>query len=99
MPVKGTMSATLATKGGRGMVAPEEWIGRRVVIQIEGLSEDLIGGELLEVSDRGLVLSRIVEGPHPAPVFFPWRVVRFVQHDTRDDQAPQDDEEDADPGS
>ena len=81
------------------MAAPEEWIDGRFVVQIEGSSEDFIGGKLQEVSDRGLVLSRTVEGGQPAPVFFPWRVVRFVQLDTRPDQAPQDDEEDADTSS
>ena len=39
------------------MSAPEDWINKQVAIGISGAKPQLIIGELLEVSDRGVTMS------------------------------------------
>ena len=39
------------------MSGPEDWINKQVAIGISGVKPQLILGELLEVSDRGVTIS------------------------------------------
>ncbi len=60
------------------MSAPEDWINKQVAIGISGVKPQLISGELLEVSDRGVTIS-VPVGVSTSTVFYPWRVVEMVQ--------------------
>ena len=60
------------------MSAPEDWINKQVAIGISGVKPQLILGELLGVSDRGVTIS-VPAGVSNATVFYPWRVVEMVQ--------------------
>ena len=60
------------------MAAPEDWINKRVAIGISGVKPQLILGELLGVSDRGVTIS-VPVGISTATVFYPWRMVEMVQ--------------------
>jgi hypothetical protein len=60
------------------MSAPEDWINKQVAIEISGVKPQLIIGELLEVSDRGVTIS-VPVGVSNATVFYPWRTVQMVQ--------------------
>jgi hypothetical protein len=52
------------------MPAPEDWINEQVAIGISGAKPQLIIGELLEVSDRGVTIS-VPVGVSSATVFYP----------------------------
>ena len=60
------------------MSAPEDWINNQVAIAISGERPQLILGELLEVSDRGVTIS-VPVGVSTSTVFYPWRMVEMVQ--------------------
>ena len=60
------------------MAAPEDWINKQVSIEISGVKPQLIIGELLGVSDRGVTIS-VPVGVSTSTVFYPWRVVQMVQ--------------------
>ena len=60
------------------MPAPEDWINKQVAIGMSGEKPQLIFGELLGVSDRGLTIS-VPVGVSTSTVFYPWRVVQMVQ--------------------
>ena len=63
------------------MAAPQDWIGKQVTFGLEGAS-DFATGELVEVSDQGIVLiaTRVTNPPAPPiRVFYPWRVIRLIQ--------------------
>ena len=60
------------------MAAPEDWINKQVAIGISGVKPQLILGELLGVSDRGVTIS-VPVGISTATVFYPWRMVEMVQ--------------------
>ncbi len=60
------------------MSAPEDWINKQVAIGISGVKPQLISGELLEVSDRGVTIS-VPVGVSTATVFYPWGMVQMVQ--------------------
>ena len=56
-------------------------------VQLEGADPDVMLGEILEVSGRGLVLSAARGDNPPDTIFYPWRVIRFVQLDPRVEEA------------
>ncbi len=60
------------------MSAPEDWINKQVAIGISGVKPQLIIGELLGISDRGVTIS-VPVGVSTSTVFYPWRVVQMVQ--------------------
>ena len=60
------------------MSAPEDWINNQVAIAISGVKPQLILGELLGVSDRGVTIS-VPVGVSSSTVFYPWRMVQMVQ--------------------
>ncbi len=60
------------------MSAPEDWINKQVAIGISGVKPQLISGELLEVSDRGVTIS-VPVGVSTSTVFYPWGMVQMVQ--------------------
>jgi len=60
------------------MSAPEDWINNQVAIAISGVKPQLILGELLGVSDRGVTIS-VPVGVSTSTVFYPWRIVEMVQ--------------------
>ncbi len=60
------------------MSAPEDWINKQVAIGISGVKPQLISGELLEVSDRGVTIS-VPFGVSTSTIFYPWRIVEMVQ--------------------
>ena len=60
------------------MAAPEDWIGKQVTFGMEGANR-FVSGELVEVSDRGIVLLAAGSSSPPPQVFYPWRVVRLIQ--------------------
>lgn len=63
------------------MAAPDDWLGKRIGISLENTSPNVIMGEMLEVSDRGVVLSAPDADNPPSTIFYPWRMIRFVQLD------------------
>ena len=63
------------------MSAPEDWINKQVAIGISGVKPQLILGELLEVSDRGITIS-VPVGVSTATVFYPWHMVEMIQLET-----------------
>jgi len=60
------------------MSAPEDWINKQVAIGVSGEKPQLILGELLEVSDRGVTIS-VPVGVSTSTVFYPWGMVQMVQ--------------------
>jgi hypothetical protein len=60
------------------MSGPEDWINKQVAIGTSGEKPQLILGELLGVSDRGVTLS-VPFGVSTSTIFYPWRVVQMVQ--------------------
>ena len=60
------------------MSAPEDWINKQVAIGISAAKPQLIIGELLEVSDRGVTIS-VPVGVSTSTVFYPWRRVEMIQ--------------------
>ena len=70
-----------------GVAVPDDWVGKRVALRLEGGSGAL-SGELTEVSDRGVVIDASFEREaHPHPLFFPWGAVRVIELDL--EQAPE----------
>ena len=63
------------------MSAPEDWINNQVAIAISGAKPQLILGELLGVSDRGVTIS-VPVGVSTSTIFYPWRIVEMVQLET-----------------
>ncbi len=61
------------------MSGPEDWINKQVAIGImSGEKPQLILGELLGVSDRGVTIS-VPVGVSTSTIFYPWRIVEMVQ--------------------
>jgi len=74
------------------MSAPEDWINNQVAIAISGVKPQLILGELLGVSDRGVTIS-VPVGVSASNVFYPWRIVEMVQlESSADDDSPSDEQ-------
>ena len=74
------------------MSAPEDWINNQVAIAISGAKPQLILGELLGVSDRGVTIS-VPVGVSTSTVFYPWRMVAMVQlESSADDDSPSDEQ-------
>ena len=74
------------------MSAPEDWINNQVAIAISGVKPQLILGELLGVSDRGVTIS-VPVGVSASNVFYPWRTVEMVQlESSADDDSPSDEQ-------
>jgi hypothetical protein len=74
------------------MSAPEDWINKQVAIGISGVKPQLIIGELLEVSDRGVTIS-VPVGVSTSTVFYPWRMVEMVQLQSSANNASPSDEQ------
>ena len=60
------------------MSGPEDWINKQVTIVMSGEKPQLILGELLGVSDRGVTIS-VPVGVSTSTIFYPWRIVEMVQ--------------------
>jgi hypothetical protein len=60
------------------MSAPEDWTGVRVRVRLEPGKPGRVQGVLSEVSDRGIVVRRQLGGGGERPIFFPWRLVRWM---------------------
>ena len=60
------------------MSGPEDWINKQVAIGMSGEKPQLIFGELLGVSDRGVTIS-VPVGVSTSTIFYPWRIVEMVQ--------------------
>ena len=74
------------------MSAPEDWINKQVAIGISAAKPQLIIGELLEVSDRGVTIS-VPVGVSTSTVFYPWRRVEMVQlESSANDESPSDEQ-------
>ncbi len=74
------------------MSAPEDWINRQVAIGISGEKPQLIVGELLEVSDRGLTIS-VPVGVSTSTVFYPWGMVQMIQlESSANNHSPSDEQ-------
>jgi hypothetical protein len=63
------------------MSGPEDWINKQVAIGMSGEKPQLIFGELLGVSDRGVTIS-VPVGVSTSTIFYPWRIVEMVQLET-----------------
>jgi hypothetical protein len=74
------------------MPGPEGWINKQVAIGISGVKPQLILGELLEVSDRGVTIS-VPVGVSTSTVFYPWRIVEMVQlESSANNDSPSDEQ-------
>ncbi len=74
------------------MSAPEDWINKQVAIGIAGVKPQLIIGELLEVSDRGVTIS-VPVGVSSSTVFYPWGMVQMVQlESSANNDSPSDEQ-------
>ncbi len=74
------------------MSAPEDWINEQVAIGISGAKPQLIIGELLGVSDRGVTIS-VPVGVSSATVFYPWGMVEMVQlESSANNDSPSDEQ-------
>jgi hypothetical protein len=60
------------------MSGPEDWINKQVAVGMSGEKPQLIFGELLGVSDRGVTIS-VPVGVSTSTIFYPWRIVEMVQ--------------------
>ena len=60
------------------MSGPEDWINKQVAIGMSGVKPQLILGELLGVSDRGVTIS-VPVGVSTSTIFYTWRIVEMVQ--------------------
>ena len=60
------------------MSGPEDWINKQVAVGMSGEKPQLILGELLGVSDRGVTIS-VPFGVSTSTIFYPWRIVEMVQ--------------------
>ena len=76
------------------MSATEDWIHKQVAIGIAGagVKPQLITGELLEVSDRGVTIS-VPVGVSTSTIFYPWRIVEMVQLESSANNASPSDEQ------
>jgi hypothetical protein len=74
------------------MSGPEDWINKQVAIGISGEKPQLIFGELLGVSDRGVTIS-VPVGVSTSTIFYPWRIVEMVQLETSaNNDSPSDEQ-------
>ena len=74
------------------MSGPEDWINKQVVIGTSGEKPQLILGELLGVSDRGVTIS-VPVGVSTSTVFYPWRMVEMVQlESSANNDSPSDEQ-------
>jgi hypothetical protein len=74
------------------MSGPEDWINKQVAIGISGEKPQLILGELLGVSDRGVTIS-VPFGVSTSTIFYPWRIVEMVQLETSaNNDSPSDEQ-------
>ena len=74
------------------MSGPEDWINRQVAIGISGEKPQLIFGELLGVSDRGVTIS-VPVGVSTSTIFYPWRRVEMVQlESSANNDSPSDEQ-------
>jgi hypothetical protein len=69
------------------MAIPKDWIGKQVVCS--WLGGGGVRGELMEVSDRGMVLRASRADAPSATLFCPWAGVRAIQL-VGADSAPSD---------
>ena len=73
------------------MSAPEDWINNQVAIEISGVKPQLISGQLLEVSDRGVTIS-VPVGVSTSTVFYPWRMVQVIQLQSSENDSPSNEQ-------
>jgi hypothetical protein len=74
------------------MSAPEDWINNQVAIGISGVKPQLILGELLEVSDRGVAIS-VPFGVSTSKIFYPWRIVEMIKlESSANNDSPSDEQ-------
>ncbi len=74
------------------MSAPEDWINKQVAIGMSGEKPQLIFGELLGVSDRGVTIS-VPVGVSTSTIFYPWRRVEMVQlESSANNDSPSDEQ-------
>ena len=74
------------------MSGPEDWINKQVAIGTSGKKPQLILGELLGVSDRGVTIS-VPFGVSTSTIFYPWRIVEMVQLETSaNNDSPSDEQ-------
>ena len=74
------------------MSGPEDWINKQVAIGMSGEKPQLIFGELLGVSDRGVTIS-VPFGVSTSTIFYPWRVVQMVQlESSANNDSPSDEQ-------
>ena len=74
------------------MSGPEDWINKQVAIGMSGEKPQLIFGELLGVSDRGVTIS-VPVGVSTSTVFYPWRMVQMVQlESSANNDSPSDEQ-------
>ena len=60
------------------MAIPEDWIGKPVQIRLERADRE-ITGNLVEVNDCGVVLTYAQNNAPSRTLFYPWRVVPFIE--------------------
>jgi hypothetical protein len=60
------------------MAIPEDWIGKPVQIRLERADRE-IPGNLVEVNERGVVLTYALSNAPSRTLFYPWRVVLFIE--------------------
>ena len=75
------------------MAAPEDWVGRTVTVGLEFRGAAPYAGELGEVSDRGIVLLHRRANLPDQPIFYPWRLVSWIQPSEAEDRAGGGDRE------
>ncbi len=68
------------------MAAPEDWVGRTVSVGLEFRGSAPYAGELSEVSDRGIVLVHRRANLPDQPIFYPWRLVGWIQPSEAEDR-------------
>jgi hypothetical protein len=67
-----------ASRRGRQVAAPDDWVGKQVRLQIwTGKDSNIINVELDSVSDRGLVV-KVGNEPKKSR-FYPWSAVLHAQ--------------------
>jgi len=72
-------------KGG-SVAIPEDWIGKLVRVRMDSWNRDE-QGELIEVSDRGIVVTHALHGDEPARTrIYPWLAVRVVEIEPGEEQ-------------
>jgi hypothetical protein len=74
------------------MSGPEDWINKQVAVRMSGEKPQLILGELLGVSDRGVTIS-VPVGVSTSTIFYPWRIVEMVQlESSANNDSPSDEQ-------